>query len=88
MYYHVNQLLIYTDIIEEQWYGGQKLQILHTFNFSNQSSAIVDTPHYVNVNKSCLNSINIRIYDREGEPVKFRDIYSNVIVKLHFREVQ
>ncbi len=84
----VNQFLIYTDIIEEQWYGGQKLQVLHTFNFSQQSSAIVDTPHYVNVNKSCINSINIRICDREGDPVKFRDIYSNVIVKLHFREAQ
>jgi hypothetical protein len=84
----VDQLLIYTDIIEEQHYGCHKLQVLHTFKFDSQSSAIVDSPHYVNVNKSTINSINIRICDRTGEPVKFRNTYSNVIVKLHFRPVQ
>ena len=85
---HVTQFLIYSDIIEEQYYGGNKLQVLHTFTFSNQVSAIVDSPHYVTVNKSNINSINIRICDRTGEPVKFRDRNSNIIVKLHFRPLQ
>jgi hypothetical protein len=84
----INQFVIYTDIIEPQYYGGKLLQVLHTASLNNSSTAIVDTPHYLNVNQTCINSINIRIYDRTGEPIKFSDEFANVIVKLHFRKKQ
>jgi hypothetical protein len=82
----VNQFVIYTDIIQEQYYGGQQQQVLHTMNISNTVPPIIDSPHYVAVNKSVLTSINMRICDRTGEPIKFSDLFSNVLVKLHFRK--
>jgi hypothetical protein len=70
----VNSLLIYTDIIDEQYYGGQKLQVLHTHRLDeDKGHVMLESPHYLNVNKSCISSINIRIHDREGNPVKFTD---------------
>jgi hypothetical protein len=78
--------VIYTDIIAEQYYGGKLLQVLHTLNLSKNTAPIIDTPHYVAVNKSTLTSINIRICDRTGVPIKFLDLFSNVLVKLHFRK--
>ena len=84
----INQFLIYTDIIEEQYYGGRLLPILHTLNLNNNSVAILDTPHYLTINKSSITSINIRICDRTGEPIRFSDKFSNVLIKLHFRKKQ
>ncbi len=82
----LNQIVIYTDVIEEQYYGGQQRQVLHTLQITPNTAPIIDSPHYVTVNKSVVNSINIRIYDRAGEPIKFLDLFSNVLVKLHFRK--
>jgi hypothetical protein len=84
----INQFMVYTDIIEEQYYGGSKVPLLHTLNLNQNLQAILDTPHYLKVNKSVINSINIRITDRTGEPIKFSDKLSNVLVKLHFRQKQ
>ena len=82
----VNQFVIYTDIIEQQYYGGQQQLVLHTLNLSKNAPPIIDSPHYVNVNKAVVTSINIRICDRTGQPIKFSDLFSNVLVKLHFRK--
>lgn len=78
--------LVYIDIIDDQYYGDTTAPILNTviINPENQTKSFID-PHYVPVNKSMLNSINIRILDTFGEPIKFQDIFSFVIVKLHFR---
>jgi hypothetical protein len=82
----VHSLLVYTDIIEEQFYGGQKLQVLHTHRLvEDKGHVMLESPHYLNVNKSCISSINIRIHDREGNPVKFTDKFQHVEVKLHFK---
>jgi hypothetical protein len=82
----VNQMMIYSDIIEPQYYGGSQLQVLHTLTLSKDTPPTIDSPHYVRVNKSSITSINIRICDRTGEPIKFSDQFSNVLVKLHFRK--
>jgi hypothetical protein len=82
----VHSLIIYTDIIEEQYFGGDKLQVLHTHRLTEQSNVMLESPHYLNVNKSNISSINIRIHDREGNLVKFTDKYAHVEVKLHFKK--
>ena len=85
----INNAQILTDIIEDQYYGDVMSPVLYTINL--KSSAYIDSvtsyenPHYLPVNKSVINSINIRILDLSGEPVKFSDIFSIVIIKLHFR---
>jgi hypothetical protein len=82
----VHSLLVYTDIIEEQYYGGDKLQVLHTHRLQDEKGhAMLESPHYLNINKSCISSINIRIHDREGNPVKFTNKFGHVEVKLHFK---
>ena len=82
--------MILTDIIEDQYYGDVRSPVLYTINL--KSSNYIDTvttyenPHYIPVNKSVINSINISIYDLSGEPLKFSDLFSIVIIKLHFRK--
>jgi hypothetical protein len=61
----INNAQIFTDIIEDQYYGDVMSPVLYTINL--KSSAYIDSvtsyenPHYLPVNKSVINSINIRI---------------------------
>jgi len=46
---------------------------------------IFENPVFVPVSKNIINSINIALKDMQGEPIKFSNLYSIVLVKLHFR---
>jgi hypothetical protein len=86
----VNQACIYCDFIEDQYFGDVLAPILQVINLkSNEGSSTVtfyENPMYVNVKKTIINSINIRILDTSGHNIKFENLFSFVIVKLHFRK--
>lgn len=79
---------IYSDIIEEQFVGDTKAPLLDTVALKgNIDEAItIDflNPHYVNLIKSDISSIQITIKDSAGENIHFKNL-AKVIVKLHFR---
>ena len=85
----INYILIYTDIIEQQFYGNKKTQILKTLPLKNTTHNIAETTfdnqHYVNVKNTRINTINIELRDIFGQQIKFDDFFSFVIVNLHFR---
>lgn len=80
---------IYCDLIEDQYVGDALAPILGlinmTANQSNETVTFYENPHYVNCRKSRINRINIQILDLEGNPIQFENIFSYVILKLHFR---
>jgi hypothetical protein len=85
----IQELFIYTDIIESQMIGESSLKILQIITREGKENQtrkeiIFNNPHYANVNKTYINSINIQILDRNNKLV---DFYSNtsIIIKLHFR---
>ena len=85
----INYILIYTDIIEQQFYGNKKTQILKSLPLKNTTNNIAETTfdnqHYVTVKNTRINTINIELRDIFGQQIKFDDFFSFVIVNLHFR---
>jgi hypothetical protein len=88
----VNHAMILTDIIEDQFYGDTKSPVLYTLNLKSSSQAemvtVFDNPHYLPVNKSFISSINIQLFDLTGTPIKFTDLFSIIILTLHFRKAK
>jgi hypothetical protein len=86
----INYAALYTDLIEDQYFGDTLAPILRIINIKSQSSAdtitFFDNPHYVNINKSNISSINIKICDLKGNQIQFENIFAFVILKLHFRK--
>lgn len=85
----VKSILVYTDIIEDQYFGDVRSQILRILNI--KSSESVDTlhianPHYLKVKSSRISSINIEICDISGNQIKYTDNFSNLNITLHFRQ--
>ena len=60
----IKYILVYTDIIEAQYFGNVRSSILRTVNIkaNNQENVtFFDNPHYLNVNKTRIDTINITI---------------------------
>ena len=76
----LNNIYIHTNIIDYQYFGNSKLQILRTIPYiKNYDYFGFDTPYYVQVKDTVLNTINI----------EFRDIFGSfliifLIIFLHF----
>ena len=82
-------LFIYMDIISDQYVGDTESKCLETVTLQGKRgqtvSNTISNPHYVNVAKTNISSINIVIKDSLGENIHF-DLLSRVVVKLHFRQ--
>lgn len=86
----INYAVVYADFIEPQLFGDECAQVLRNISMASSDSDVVSSfynPIYVKVNKSELSSINIKIRDLQGELIQFKDIFTFVIVTLHFRPV-
>lgn len=84
----INHAMILTDIINDQYFGDIRSPVLYTINLSSNDSYVTtsfENPHYLPVSVTDINSINIKILDLSGRHIKFTDIFSVVILKLHFR---
>ena len=88
-------LYVYVNIVESQLVGDAEVPLLRTVFFNaaakkNKASEMAYTnytsPHYVRVNKSFVQDIEIDIRDHTGERVPFLVGPSNV--KLHFRQIR
>lgn len=88
--YIINFLYIYSDIVKYQYIGDTLSPLLRTVSIPTNKiltteSVIYDSPHYLPVNKSSIDTINIKIKDEQGQNIKFERGKS--IVKLHFRPI-
>lgn len=88
----INNAVVLTDLIDDQYFGDTMSPVLYTLNLKSSSTAetvtVMDNPQYLPVKKSYISSINIQLFDLTGQPIKFSDIFSVVILKLHFKKVQ
>ena len=86
----INNLYIYSDIIKYQYIGDTLSPLLRTINIKfnhilSTESVTYDSPHYIPINKSSIDTINIKIKDEFGNSIRFERGKS--IVKLHFRPI-
>ena len=84
--------MVYCDIVEPQNVGDTFAQLLRTIcttgEFNKSTEKIYTSPHYIPVCKSFITNINIDIRDPSGEKVKFENLLSKVLVKLHFKPIR
>lgn len=84
----ISSLYVYCDIIDYQFVGDSKVQLLRTVSTHNSSfdhfDIIYDSPHYLPVNKKTINTINIFIASDTGDKILFNS--GKVFVKLHFKQ--
>ena len=87
----VDYLMVYCDLVESQLVGDTYAPLLRTIcktgEFNKTTEKIFSNPHYLPVCKSFINTINISVRDPSGERVKFDNLLSKVILKLHFRPI-
>ena len=82
-------IVIYSDIIEPQFYGNIKSPILRTVNIrseNDENTVYFDNPHYLNVNRTRIDTINIQLCDLAGKHIQFRDNFSSIHLTLHFKK--
>jgi hypothetical protein len=83
-------LYVYTDIIDYQLVGDYYSPLLRNIvvdsEFLKTVWAHYDNPHYVKLNKTEINQINISIKDDNEDSIKFKD--GKVVIKLHFRPIK
>lgn len=87
-FHYIRSLYVYTDIVKYQYVGDTLAPLLRNVvvppnNSLSTQTVIFDSPHYLPVNKSVIETINIKITDEQGNNIKFRRGKS--IIKLHFR---
>ena len=83
-----NFMYIHSNIIKHQNVGHQKAQLLAIVAVRTaqdaQSYWNCDPQFYLHVKPSELDSIEIKILNKKGEPFPFKP-KTNVIIRLHFR---
>jgi len=83
----LHTFFVYTDIIEDQLVGDSNVKLLRTVPVAGKSGDIVAQAftniHYVGLNRSSFQEIEIQITDDVGRKVHFA--HGRVTVKLHFR---
>lgn len=88
----INYAIIYTDIIEDQYFGDTKTPILKIIPIKsvNDSEVVtfLDNLHYVPLKNNYISSIKMDIRDINGINIKFENNFSFVVIKLHIRKIQ
>jgi hypothetical protein len=83
-------IYVYTDIIQDQLIGDTYGKLLRAVVVDSEYMKTAwnryDTPHYVKLNKTEINTIQIELRDDSGEQIKFKE--GKVVVKLHFRPMK
>jgi hypothetical protein len=81
-------LFVYCDLVSNQIIGSTMAPLLRVVpvegNPDDVVSRVYNLPHYVPVQKTDFDSVEINIKDDLNQPVKF--LYGKVIVKLHFKK--
>ena len=86
---YIENLFLYTDIINEVHVGSEMLKLLKVIPVKARYDELVSEtfyfPHYVDLDSMYIDRIRLYLCDSEGNKIKFTDEHSKVIYKLHFR---
>ena len=86
----LNTMFVYSDIIEHQYVGDYREQLLRAVHIDDASkdtvTTIYDRPHYLRLSRNRIDSIHIAIKTYENKPIDFES--GQVIAVLHFRPVK
>jgi hypothetical protein len=84
----LNSIFVHTNIIESQYCGNKKSNILRLLNVKykkDQRIIINKGKKYIDVKNSIINSINIELLDDLSNILVSDDFFSQVLMVLHFR---
>ena len=86
VYFPLEMLHIYTDIIEPSYLGGQAVHLLDVIPMKNTFSKSGTLTMYKHLNTSLIDSISIKITDENGIAVSFTN-HVQVTIVLHFKRI-
>ncbi len=84
----LNSIFVHTNIIESQYCGNKKSNILRLLNVKykkDQRIIINKGKKYIDVKNSIISSINIELLDDLNNILISDDFFSQVLMVLHFR---
>ena len=85
----IDSFLVYADIIADQYYGDTLAPIIRSVMPTGQTGDSISiqyqSPHYVNLKKTFIDTIHINIRDSEGNLIHFTNLLGKVNIKLHFK---
>ena len=88
---YIENLYIYTDIIQDVHVGSSMLKLLKVIpvkgDLNELVSELIYFPHYIPLDGRLIDRIRMRVCDSEGNPIKFIDQHSRVVYKLHFKKI-
>ena len=87
----LQNLSVHTNIIESQYFGDQKTQILRNIPVKYKFDYLdlfLKSKKYVKVKDTVINTINIELYDICDNDISFNNIFTNIILTLHFKRRQ
>ena len=81
----------YCDVIDHQFVGNVKAQILGVIPVNNEGDALThwtfNPPYYSRVIAQSFNSVHVWLADHLGEEINFVDTTDFIVLRLHFRPV-
>ena len=86
VYFPLEMLNIYTDIIEPSYLGGQIVHLLDVIPMKNTFSKTGTLTMYKQLNTTLIDSISIKITDENGDAVSFTN-HVQVTIVLHFKRI-
>lgn len=86
---YIQELFVYTDIIEESHVGQIMSRLLRVVkvdsDFDNISSITYNNGHYIGLENDQFDQIRMIVKDSFGNEIQFLDEFTPVTYKLHFR---
>ena len=87
----VEEMFIHTNIIKPVHVGEDMIKLLRIITDDSDYDSIVcksfTDPHYTQLDSRSIERIRMTISDSEGEKIKFNNIHSRIVYKLHFRPI-
>ena len=87
----IGELYLYTDIINYQYIGSQMRKLLRVITVNKNADTVnhmsFSDLHYLPVTMNRVDSIQLKLADDQGQPIRFGDETSRVIYTLHFRPI-
>ena len=88
----IENLYLYTDIINEVHVGSDMLKLLKVIpvraNFDEVASETFYFPHYISLDSRYIDRIRMKIRDSQGNKIRFSAEHSQIVYKLHFKPIE
>jgi hypothetical protein len=86
----IENIFVYTNIIDDVHVGSKMVKLLRVIPVKGEIDETIsityDIPHYLSLETNLIERIRMMARDFQGNNIKFNNVHSAIIYKLHFRK--